>query len=101
MWFFNKPKPVQADSLLPVYLQLDRIEDKTDFIIKRTRRMTVAYDELSAAVGVAVQNIAELAAKVDTAVIAGTSDEQLAVLTGQLKAATDAVVAVLQPTPAA
>ena len=100
MWFCKKPKP-PAENLLPVYLQLDRIEDKLDFIIKRTRRMTVAYDELSAAVGVAVQNIAELAAKVDTAVIAGTSDEQLAVLTGQLKAATDAVVAVLQPTPAA
>jgi hypothetical protein len=100
MWGRKEPKPRHVDELLPILLQLDRIEDKCDFLIKRTRRMTVAYDELSAAVSVAVSNIAELAAKIDTAVIAGTSDEQLAVLTTQLKAATDAVVAVLNP-PAA
>lgn len=77
--------------------QLDAIEDKLDYLIQRNQEMTVAYDELAANVGVAVSTIAQLADKVNNAVASGTSDEQLAALSGQLKAATDAVVAVLTP----
>jgi hypothetical protein len=99
MWFCRKPK-TDPVNLLPVFLQLDRIEDKQDYLIKRNRIMSAAYDELSAAVNQAVTDIAALADKVNNAVLSGTSDEQLAVLTVQLKTATDAVVAVLNP-PAA
>lgn len=101
MWPWNKkPKTVQTN-LLPVYLQLDRIENNIHYLYSRNKRMTVAYDELTAAVSQAVNDIAALAAKIAAVVpVAGTSDEQLATLTAQLKAATDAVVAVLAP-PAA
>lgn len=97
MWPFRKKKAVQVPNLLPIYIQLDRIENNIHYLYKRVSNMTVAYDELAAAVNVAVGNIAALADKIATAPAAGTSDEQLSVLTAQLKAATDAVAGVLTP----
>jgi hypothetical protein len=76
--------------------QLNCVEDKLDYIIKGFTDLTQAYTDLTAAVSLAVTDIAALATLINSKV-AGTADTDLAVLTAQLKAATDAVVAVLAP----
>lgn len=98
-WLFGCPKKkLHYPSLHEVLIleQLNIIEDKLDFIIQGNEHLSDALEALKAEVVLVVDDIAKLAGKIADQIV-GTADSELIALTAQLKVATDAVSAILQP----